>query len=152
MFLLLCAIDSFLIAAAKKSFCLYSCGTKATKFTVFHCQQVYGRFIVCALSLPFIVVILTKTSAEKCLLQNGVLLSLNFPIIFITFVYIYIFIYLIYAYTYICMYILWVYTFVLYNLYNIFWFISFSLKLLFYLVQNAKYDQAVPSSFIFFFF
>lgn len=68
MFLLLCTIDSSLIAAAKKSFYLYSCGTKATKFMVFHCQQVYGKFIACALSLAFFVAVLTKTTAEKRLL------------------------------------------------------------------------------------
>lgn len=65
MFLLLCAIDSSLIAAAKKSSYLYSCVTKVTKFMVSHCQQVYGKFIVYVLSLPFFVGILTKTSAEK---------------------------------------------------------------------------------------
>lgn len=53
MFLLLCAIDSSLIAAAKKSFYLYSCGTKAMKFMVSHCQQVYGKFIVYVLSSEF---------------------------------------------------------------------------------------------------
>jgi len=58
MFLLLCAIDSSLIAAAKKSFYLYSCGTKATKFTVSHCQQVYGKVLVDVLSSEFTIFLL----------------------------------------------------------------------------------------------
>lgn len=65
MFLLLCAIDSSLIAAAKKSLYLYSCGTKATKFMVSHCQQVYGKFIVYVLSLPFLLEYLLKLVLKK---------------------------------------------------------------------------------------
>lgn len=84
MFLLLCAIDSSLIAAAKKSSYLYSCVTKVTKFMVSHCQQVYGKFIVYVLSSKFTIFLLEyllKLVLKKPKIGLRVLQSLKIPVI-----------------------------------------------------------------------
>lgn len=84
MFLLLCAKDSSLIAASKKSFYLFSCGIEAMKFMVSHCQQIYGKFIVYLLSYHFLLEHLLKLALKKATNNQGRIRSFaNFKILII---------------------------------------------------------------------